>query len=46
LGDPERLAARGAAGRAWVETAASPAAVARAYEQLVLGCRPKRGRGR
>jgi colanic acid biosynthesis glycosyl transferase WcaI len=36
LGDPDALARQGAAGRAWVETAASPAAVAEAYERLVL----------
>ncbi len=49
LGDPDALAARGAAGRAWVEQAASPAAVARAYEDLVRrlpGCRPNGGTGR
>jgi len=33
--DPARRAAMGAAGRAWVEAAASPAAVAEAYEALV-----------
>lgn len=42
LADPAALVARGAAGRAWVESAASPAAVAEAYEQLILGLR--RGR--
>ncbi len=49
LADPELLVARGAAGRAWVEAAASPVAVARAYEELVRGlpgCRPNRGTGR
>ncbi len=49
LADPEALAARGAAGRAWVEAAASPAAVARAYEELVRrlpGCRQNRDVGR
>ncbi len=49
LADPDALAARGAAGRAWVEQAASPAAVARAYEDLVRrlpGCRPNGGTGR
>jgi colanic acid biosynthesis glycosyl transferase WcaI len=35
VADPQRLAAMGAAGRDWVETAASPAAVAAAYEQLI-----------
>jgi colanic acid biosynthesis glycosyl transferase WcaI len=35
LGDPAGAAAMGAAGRAWVEGAASPAAVAVAYERLV-----------
>lgn len=35
LVDPGRRAELGAAGRAWVETAASPAAVAAAYEQLI-----------
>jgi colanic acid biosynthesis glycosyl transferase WcaI len=34
LGDPERLARMGRLGRAWVEHAASPAAVGLAYEQL------------
>ena len=45
LADPAALAARGAAGRTWVEAAASPAAVARAYEELVHrlpGCRHNR----
>jgi colanic acid biosynthesis glycosyl transferase WcaI len=37
LGDPAGAAAMGAAGRAWVERAASPAAVAVAYERLVRG---------
>jgi hypothetical protein len=49
LADPAALAARGAAGRTWVETAASPAAVARAYEELVHrlpGCRQNRSDGR
>jgi colanic acid biosynthesis glycosyl transferase WcaI len=38
---PERLAAMGAAGRRWVESAASPAAIAGAYEALIgeLGAR-------
>ena len=49
LADPAALAARGAAGRTWVEAAASPAAVARAYEELVHrlpGCRHIRSDGR
>ena len=49
LADPTALAARGAAGRRWVEAAASPAAVARAYEELVHrlpGCRQNRSAGR
>lgn len=37
LDDPVALAAQGAAGRAWVEQAASPAAVAAAYEHLIRG---------
>jgi colanic acid biosynthesis glycosyl transferase WcaI len=48
LADPVTLAARGAAGRTWVEAAASPAAVARAYEELVHGlpgCRDIRSDG-
>jgi colanic acid biosynthesis glycosyl transferase WcaI len=35
--DPARLAAMGAAGRRWVEAAASPAAIAEAYERLIAG---------
>jgi colanic acid biosynthesis glycosyl transferase WcaI len=35
--DPAALAAMGAAGRRWVETAASPAAVAQRYEELLVG---------
>lgn len=35
LADPAALQAQGAAGRAWVEGIASPAAVALAYEQLI-----------
>jgi colanic acid biosynthesis glycosyl transferase WcaI len=35
LDDPERAAAMGRAGRAWVTGAASPASVAARYEQLV-----------
>ena len=35
LADPAATAAMGAAGRAWVERAASPRAVAEAYEALV-----------
>ena len=37
LGDPVAAAAMGAAGRAWVEGAASPAAVGLAYDRLVRG---------
>ena len=37
LADPVAAAAMGAAGRVWVEGAASPAAVAVAYERLVRG---------
>ncbi|MFZ9628437.1 MAG: glycosyltransferase family 4 protein [Ilumatobacteraceae bacterium] len=37
LADPVRAAAMGAGGRAWVEGAASPAAVAEAYETLIRG---------
>ena len=39
LADPEGLRRRGRAGRAWVEHAASPAAVARRYEELLSGLR-------
>ena len=39
---PDRGASMGAAGRRWVETAASPAAVAAAYEALVTGLRRRR----
>ena len=35
LADPSRRASMGTAGRRWVESAASPAAVAEAYERLV-----------
>jgi colanic acid biosynthesis glycosyl transferase WcaI len=44
VGDLERCAAMGASGRAWVERAASPAAVAEQYEALLgaVGRRPKR----
>jgi len=35
LADPERRAEQGRAGRAWVESAASPSAVAAAYETLI-----------
>jgi colanic acid biosynthesis glycosyl transferase WcaI len=35
VADPPRLRQMGAAGRRWVESAASPAAVAAAYESLV-----------
>ncbi|WP_117000735.1 glycosyltransferase family 4 protein [Desertimonas flava] len=35
LDDPARCAGLGAAGRAWVEEAASPAAVAASYERLI-----------
>ena len=42
LADPDALVVRGAAGRAWVEHAASPAAVAAAYEALVVSlCSPR-----
>ena len=37
LADPVGTAAMGAAGREWVLGAASPAAVGRAYEQLIRG---------
>jgi len=39
LADPKGLERRGAAGRAWVENAASPAAVARRYEELLASLR-------
>jgi colanic acid biosynthesis glycosyl transferase WcaI len=39
LADPAELAAAGARGRAWVEHAASPQAVARAYELLARSLR-------
>ena len=39
LADPPAAAAMGARGRAWVEGAASPAAVAAAYEALILRLR-------
>ncbi len=42
LADPERLAAAGAQGRSWVEGAASPAAVAEAYEHLFERLRGRR----
>ena len=42
LADPDGTAAMGAAGRAWVEGAASPEAVARAYERLVRGLARRR----
>ena len=35
LADPSRRASMGTAGRRWVESAASPPAVAEAYERLV-----------
>ena len=35
IDDPDRRAALGAAGRAWVEREASPAAVGRAYARLL-----------
>jgi colanic acid biosynthesis glycosyl transferase WcaI len=35
VGDPRRLESMGAAGRRWVERAATPAAVASAYENLI-----------
>ncbi len=44
LGEPGFGAARGAAGRAWVEQAVSPAAVATAYEDLIAGLIGRRGR--
>jgi len=37
LADPDAATAMGAAGRRWVQTAASPEAVAQAYERLVRG---------
>jgi colanic acid biosynthesis glycosyl transferase WcaI len=46
LADPDALTRQGAAGRAWVETAASPAAVAEAYERLVLDLAAGRRRSR
>lgn len=46
LADPDALARQGAAGRAWVETAASPAAVAEAYERLVRDLAGARSRSR
>ena len=42
LADPAAAAAMGAAGRAWVLGAASPAAVAAAYERLIRSLRPAR----
>ncbi|MFM7685002.1 MAG: glycosyltransferase [Actinomycetota bacterium] len=42
LADPDGIAAMGRAGRAWVEGAASPEAVARAYERLVRGLARRR----
>ena len=41
VSDPERLAAMGAAGRRWVESAPTPSSVAAAYESLIreLGAR-------
>ena len=42
LADPDGTAAMGRAGRAWVEGAASPEAVARAYERLVRGLARRR----
>ena len=44
LGEPGFGAARGAAGRGWVEQAVSPAAVATAYEDLIAGLIGRRGR--
>jgi colanic acid biosynthesis glycosyl transferase WcaI len=48
LADPDEAARQGAAGRQWVEAAASPAAVAAAYEALVAAVarRPGASRGR
>jgi colanic acid biosynthesis glycosyl transferase WcaI len=40
LADRDAATAMGAAGRRWVEGAASPAAVAAAYEQLIRSLRP------
>ena len=37
VADPTALDAMGEAGRTWVEQAASPAAVARAYHDLIAG---------
>ena len=42
LADPAGLAERGAAGRRWVESAASPAAVAAAYEALIVDLTSRR----
>ena len=39
--DPAEAAAMGARGRAWVVAAASPAAVAESYEDLVRALRPR-----
>lgn len=39
LGDLDRAREMGARGRRWVESAVSPAAVAEAYEQVVIGLR-------
>jgi colanic acid biosynthesis glycosyl transferase WcaI len=45
LADPRAAREMGRRGRAWAEAEASPAAVARAYERLVVGLRgPDRGR--
>jgi glycosyltransferase involved in cell wall biosynthesis len=43
LADPVAAAAMGAAGRAWVVDAASPRAVALAYEQLIRSVASRRG---
>jgi colanic acid biosynthesis glycosyl transferase WcaI len=49
LGDRQRLTAMGQAGRRWVESAASPAAVAKSYETLLCelagGSQQRSGRG-
>jgi colanic acid biosynthesis glycosyl transferase WcaI len=45
LADPSAAAEMGAAGRRWVVTAASPAAVAESYERLITSLRSRR-RGR
>lgn len=44
LADREALEVAGSAGRSWVESAASPVAVARAYADLILDVTPSRRR--